>query len=224
MTKPDIVLGYCHRPNIPHTFLESIIDIQKADIGITKIIHQSTFYIPAGRNLVVKEFLETGSEWLLFVDDDILFTHKEILELFKYADKDKAPIVGGLYFGRLGGATEVILPVWLMFEKGGTFTSIKEFTGEALQKVDVLGMGFTLIHRSVFERIGIAMGRDDDWLWFGHDLRDGKRMGEDVTFCMRAADCGFPIYGCTAVTLGHLKTHIYDAKMFLAQEIMKPKT
>ena len=42
------------------------------------------------------------------------------------------------------------------------------------------------------------------WFAFGNNGTFGGA-GEDMEFCRRAAECGFPIYVHTGVALGHLK-------------------
>jgi hypothetical protein len=55
--------------------------------------------------------------------------------------------------------------------------------------------------------------QDDPWKWFNHDLvqirdRDPERLGEDITFCVRARELGFKIYGTPNVCCGHVKSHL----------------
>lgn len=220
----SVVLGYNHKGNVPHQFLDCIIKLQAARMGVNTVISERTFFLANGRNKVVKQFLETKGDWLLFVDDDICFTPDDIVRLYAFADKEKAPIVAGLYFGRLDGiADNKILPVWLMKAEGQQFASLERLEGKGLQQVDVVGMGFTMIHREVLERMFDFAPKNDDWIWFGHDLRNGRRIGEDATFCMRAGALGYPIYGCPEVILPHLKEHLYTAQMFLDQkDVFKP--
>lgn len=211
----NVVLGYCHRPEIPHLFLECILDIYRSEI-INTVIHEQTFYIAKGRNRVVKQFLETGKEWLLFVDDDMIFDSKSIEKLYSVVDKEKAPIVGALYFARANiGPSAKIIPVWMNELEGEQYHSVERLNWLGLQQVDIVGTGFMMIHRDVF--IKMAEKFKDDWAWFGHDERNGIRLGEDVTFCKRAKELGYPIYGYPELCIGHLKSTILDYKAYMNQ-------
>lgn len=231
MSRP--VIGYCHRPEIPHTFLECLVSCINAGV-IDQFIHERTFFIASGRNKVVKQFLKTEAEWLLFVDDDIIFRPDQVNKIMELADPIKRPILAGLYLGKLGPGSD-IHPIWLEeYKETGFFRSVSKLQGtddnQGLQEIDVCGMGFTLIHRSVFETMEKAAPAlsssgefPDEWTWFGHDLRDGIRLGEDTTFCVRAKELGYPIYGVSSIQVPHLKQHFYTVKMFLDQEDMKEK-
>jgi hypothetical protein len=53
--------------------------------------------------------------------------------------------------------------------------------------------------------------------WFQETELGGERCGEDVTFCLRAARCGFPIYVHTGVPVGHQKTQVLNIDAYREQ-------
>ena len=80
---------------------------------------------------------------------------------------------------------------------------IQEFADDRVQPIAACGMGFTLIHRRVFDAL---YNEADPWCWFGHDLYMGKRMGEDICFCERASKAGFSMFADGRVTVSHIKS------------------
>ena len=77
-------------------------------------------------------------------------------------------------------------------------------------------MGFTLIHRSVLEKLAVEYA-DDPWHYFGHDIINNSHVGEDLTFCNRARKAGFSVWGHGGVLLGHTK-----AKTLVVSDVMNP--
>jgi hypothetical protein len=72
----------------------------------------------------------------------------------------------------------------------------------------------------VFERIGVKYGRE----WYHRvPARDGS-MGEDLSFCMRAAAMDIPIHVHTGVRTTHAKRIWLSESDFLAQSLVPPAT
>lgn len=168
-------------------------------------------YIPQGRMDVVKSFLETDAAWLWFLDYDLVFppiSLDTMLKVIETAEPD-IKILGALYFNRFDDGN--LWPIWTQPANGLEFTNIPSVQLGELRKVSGIGMGCTLIHRDVFEAMAVKYA-PDPWYAFGHDLiqdpRDGSfmRAGEDTTFCRRAAELGFDIYGTASVICEHIKT------------------
>lgn len=138
-----------------------------------------------GRNSVAQEALETGSEWLLFLDDDQTF-RPDILTKLLARDE---PVVGALYLQRqrpffpiaFTEKTEKEIYVPLRLSDHGP---------EDLVPVAGLGTGGMLIRSEVFRAL--------DYPWFEH----GKA-SEDLIFCDKAIAAGFPVYCDVGVRMGH---------------------
>lgn len=98
------------------------------------------------RNQAVDNFYQRGeADWIMWLDDDTVPPRhfiKHLLELGK-------PFVGGVYF--LGGAP--YNPVAYKRKKGGFYSPFYNYPPGALVQVDSIGMGCTLIHRSVYDDI-----------------------------------------------------------------------
>lgn len=138
-----------------------------------------------GRNKLAKIAIEEGMEWLLFIDDDHAFKHDLLLRLLAH----DVPIVGSLYLQRMLPFSPIAyshkteddyyIPIDL--------TSLPD-TG--LVEVQAVGTGGMLIRTEVF--------RELEYPWFEHG-----RASEDLIFCDRAREAGFPIYCDLGSRLGH---------------------
>jgi hypothetical protein len=163
-------------------------------------------YVPLNRNAVVEHFLKGDSEWLWFLDTDVSFAPDLIDYLLAVADPEKRPIVAAIYFVQLPGApANTWWPAWHPAEDAPVPDRIDL---GSLYELGHVGMGCTLIHRTVLERMREKYDADP-WHWFSHDIAEGpdglERAGEDVTFCRRARAAGFSVWGL-ALPVDHHKT------------------
>ncbi|MGA9884058.1 MAG: hypothetical protein WBQ34_10095 [Candidatus Acidiferrales bacterium] len=206
MKKDRFVLAYCH-PGMVHTdFMTSVLDMLRIDGStgrhlFTGQIGIRGLYVAQSRNEAVVLFRkQEHADWMLFVDTDIIFTTEQVYALIDAANEADAPIMAGTYFGYLSGK---LWPVLFSKNADGMYYPIQEFADDRVQPIAACGMGFTLIHRRVFDAL---YNEADPWCWFGHDLYMGKRMGEDICFCERASKAGFSMFADGRVTVSHIKS------------------
>lgn len=179
--------------------------------------HRSGACISIFRNQVVERFLnDSNMAWLWFVDSDIQLRPDTLERLMEHADPETCPIIGGNYFMSVGSGTIVMSA---FFRKKFADGSIKmapiweakgDWPRNKLVKCDGLGMGCTLIHRSVLEAMKDRYGFPEPW--FAQQLIGGVVHGEDLTFCHRAKEMGYPVFVHTGIEVGHVKTTILDSE------------
>jgi len=90
-------------------------------------------------------FWDSGADFLLFLDDDTVPPENFISHLISL----KRQFVAGLYFM----AREPFNPIAYIRNPDGLYSAFYNYPPGALVQVDSVGMGCTLIHRSVFEAI-----------------------------------------------------------------------
>lgn len=211
---PDkISIGYVDTGKVDTAWFRCVLAALNHDRGkhLGNVLGVSPANIAESRCDVVRRFLDSDDDWLWFLDTDIVFpvdTHERLLEV---ADKDERPIVTAAYFADWTG-NGGISPVWAL-PRDEEMKPIAEMPDRAIRLASC-GTGCILIHRTVFEKI-LAHDKfgKDPWPWFSHEIvqtTDGlRRLGEDYTFCIRAAECGFEIVGIPLV-VGHRKTVVLD--------------
>lgn len=169
-----------------------------------------------GRNELCRRLLASDHGWLLMLDADMTFPPDLPDTLLRAADPDTAPIVGALAFGVDDG---VLFPtLYDLTETDGALRWVRynDYPRDALWRVGGTGAAAVLIHRRALEAIAAA-GFSDVWPWFQESAVDGQRVGEDLTFCLRAAACEIPVHVHTGITVGHQKASVLTADGFLAQ-------
>ena len=179
-------------------------------------------HLSRARNLLLKSFLETEDEYLLFTDTDIAFAPQDVAMLLA-AD---APIAGALYFTAALGTqpwpTAMVEGQQAEDGPGTGDVSAKpglvpltlptppedfdEANQEQLEawmaelaipiKVDAVGMGLTLIKREVCEKVAAAYPYPFEYI---------GDQGEDLIFCLRAKELGYDTVVVPAARVGHIK-------------------
>lgn len=137
-------------------------------------------------------------------DVDIRFRPTDVEALLR-ADK---PIVGAIYFG-VNPQTNKSFPTVLRKSREGPFIPMnpKHLPKKGCIPVDAVGMGCTLVQRPVLE----ALGADHNHLWpFAETEIDGRAVGEDLAFCLRAKEAGFDTWVCGDARVGHAKTFLIN--------------
>ncbi|MCK9587770.1 MAG: hypothetical protein M0Q93_00220 [Terrimicrobiaceae bacterium] len=205
----DVFVGFpCYKQTNPATawcLLASALDYGKEKLRFDLEIGDAMIY--HARNRLVQKFLETPAQWLLFVDDDMIFPIGRPAFLrqmgrlpLHYPDSPlmlnsierllshKQPLVGATYFTRNVEG----LPVNALRQESNYLRAIKTFE-DRIFPCEWTGTGMMLIHRSVFETIQKQMPeletRHDPlapWEFF----LPVAGQGEDVAFCQRAKACG----------------------------------
>jgi len=202
------VLAYCHGGMVHTDFMTSVLDLLRIDGGpkpgrqlFAGQIGVRGLYVAQSRNEAVDLYLKQDvAEWLLFVDTDIIFTAENVYALLDSAKEHGGRIMAGVYFGYLNGT---LWPVMFGQREDGLYQPVTELSNDRVMQIGACGMGFTLIHREVLEAM---RNPDDPWAWFGHDIFKGHRMGEDITFCYRAAQKGYGTFADGRIQVKHIKS------------------
>lgn len=152
-----------------------------------------------GRNQLAKDFMESESDRLVFLDSDVTFELGSILRIAKHP----VDFVGGAYRYKFG---EENYPVGWAPEMRGIPLDDKS----ALIEVLALPGGFLSISRKVFEVIS-EKNPDRIYEHFGHNyqcyfemgFKNNRLYGEDSFFCYSWQECGGKVYLDPELKLTH---------------------
>lgn len=171
--------------------------------------------ITLGRSKMANFFVNnTKFEYLFFLDSDVGFDPNDVLKLLRH----KKDLVSGAYPMKT-------LPLAWNF----TLKEPPERQGD-LVKINSIGIGFTMIHRSVFKKISNTYGKELKYIptdrAIGHnmtqaekensyhyfaEIRDGySYLPEDMSFFFRAKSCGIPAWMDVSINLCHVGSHVYQ--------------
>ena len=183
-------------------------------VGPYTAMKYGTDGLVAARNRVAEGFLKSGVEWLFWCDTDMGFTADTIDRLLADADPDERPIVGALCFANreihtdgYGGFRHKPVPTlyeWVEQDDGSSgFSPLWSYPRDSLVRVAATGSACLVIHRSVFERVAERHG--PTWYARMTNPTTGQLLGEDLSFCARAAEVGAAVWVDTSIKTTHLK-------------------
>lgn len=218
-----VLVAYLHSSRVSHSWHTSMMNLIAYDKSVgLNVIRSMPFSVSCsgpnslveGRNMAVTHFLDkTDDEWLFFVDTDMGFKPDALDSLLLAAHPTERPVVGGLCFAMKhmgpdgqGGYKVLPVPTLFMFarndKQGIGFANRFIYPPETLVQVAGTGAAFILIHRSVLVKLRELHG--DGWFNFVQ-YGDGAQVSEDLSFCWRLGEAGFPIFVDTRVKVTHHK-------------------
>lgn len=152
-----------------------------------------------GRNRLVKESLAAGAEWILFLDDDQTFGPNLLMRLLSH----EKPIVASLYLMRHYPFSPIAYTHREDDDKTYRPLLLHDYpTDTGLVEVRAAGTGGMLIRSEVFNEM-CRQGVCEYGVWF----KDGEA-SEDLTFCEKAREVGFPVYVDLQAQMGHCTTSV----------------
>lgn len=180
--------------------------------------------LPLQRNEAVQKM---RGDWLLFIDDDMVFTGDQVEQLIRTRDEHDLDMLGGLCFRRASPHQ----PTLYMREGPniGAYNFLETWDSDIVE-VDATGMAFMVIHRRVFEgiaqRAGQAFGSYDERLARpsppNYFRWDGIK-GEDLRFCEDARAAGFRVWVDTRIEIGHVSEVVVGHQQFLMEMAFRPQ-
>lgn len=193
-------------------FYASLEGVQLPPEPIQKIYARSAV-ISENRNNITKHALDSGADWVLYLDDDHVLS-RDVLTRLLAADKD---VVSAHYTQR----QPPFAPVAMSHElpNGGFIKLALDPTQKGLLSVAASGAGCMLVKRRVLEALEPpywTLGQINAASW-----------GDDLHFCSRVRKASFEIFVDLDNPIGHLMTGTVwptrtDAKGWIANFALDP--
>lgn len=217
--------------HVDHWFYDSMLKLWSSKVWVDRINRPgggrismiSSPRIAEARSQIVETFLTEPiyeqAEWLLTIDTDMTFDPEDVQKLLDAADVDEGRrILGGLCFaGRTPANMYPTIYRATRDEHGGLILDRHNtWPDNALLEVSATGAAFVLIHRLVLLEMrkafafmpgpaGTPIKNPYPWYAEGQVDHEGRPIGEDVVFCLKAQACGHSTYIHTGTNIGHVK-------------------
>lgn len=176
----------------PYEFIESLFKMMGKSpcnyrmISVAKVHH-------IARNEIMKEFLKSDMNYLLFIDSDMLWESDSLELAYQLIQHQMVDIVTAIYYTK----GEPHLPIIKKLDlKAGCYNVYVEWGNEPFE-IDGAGMGFMLIPKYVIEKMKQPL-----CTWDGG-------FSEDLNFCLKAKkDHGFRIWAHPQIKVGHITSKV----------------
>jgi len=214
--KEVISIGWCDNGMVDGKFAEGVVYTTLTGIGkglpIGNAIRVQGNQIGRQRQALMDMWYDQiKTEWLLWVDSDIVLTLDVLEMLWKVADKDTKPVVSGVYFISKQMESSLMQPMPALFDETGNEFEIKykhPLPFNQVIKVDNAGLGLTLMHKSV---VPALRQKFPDQSMFAEIENVGEKfVGEDIVFFRKLKAAGIPVHAHTGARVKHMKRFAYD--------------
>lgn len=203
-----LVVGVCAYWTLPYNFLGSLAgmlnDLSEADYDVDIVI-VSEPYIDMARNTIVERAYQKKADWILFLDQDMVFPPDTARRLIAH----DVPVVGGIYFQKMA-PHHPLLYDWVTDQPGFGEWTIRPRLDyeEGLVKCGAVGMGCTLISLKAIDKVIDYQLNGPLKEQFGESAQPFKiavaKVGEDIWFARFCDWAGVPIYCDTKLKLQHV--------------------
>ena len=178
---------------VPAQFAASLAMLEKTEGTVIGFQIGSLIY--EARNELARQAIKRKADYVLWLDSDMVFQPDTFTRLYNDYKAGKGDIMSGLYFRRVAPFSPVLFDKLEIEENRAVWTEPESIPDDVFE---VGGVGFGC----VFMDTGVIM--DVMSKFGGAPFTPVGGLGEDLSFCWRARQCGYKIAVDPAVQLGHV--------------------
>ena len=164
--------------------------------GMNSLIYET-------RNQIARTAIKEGCDRVLWLDSDMEF-QPDIMERLSARIDEGRELVSGLYMTRKAPIRPTIYKEMRIRETGtekkGVAVTYRDYPENAVFEIDACGFGIVMttvrLLRDVTESYGLP-------------FTPMLLYGEDMSFCMRAKELGYPLWCDSGIRAGHIGMKIY---------------
>ncbi len=211
-----VALGWCDNGTTDGKFTEGLMTAVLAGPANGMTIHTSIRVqgnqIGRQRQVLFDHWADKlKTDWLLWVDSDIVLNLESMQKLWKTADKINRPVVSGVYFISKENEGSLMKPFPVLFNDISEFQIqyVHPLPDNEVIKIDNAGFGFVLMHKSIVPKIREANPGKGMFMETGDGV-DDHFIGEDIIFFRRMKAAGIPLHAHTGAIVKHMKRFSLD--------------
>ena len=199
-------------------FMQGVTDVMlHSGVKVITTLRSQGNQIGRQRETIVKAWYEQNkSDWILWVDSDVVISPETFLKLWDKRDAVDKPLLTGVYFTTDTPEEPLMVPSPTVFEfvVNGNEIGIKRLhplPKEKFLQVGAAGMGFVLMHRSVITRILEVKPNTPIFTEVGVNK---SFMGEDIFFFALCNEAEVPVWCDTSALVPHMKRFSFDVNYY----------
>jgi hypothetical protein len=219
--KPEsLVVSWCDPGSTDSLFTSSLASLllsashnfkDVGPVGINQVIGNQ---IARQRQDALRNFEQMNCDWMLWIDSDIVVTPQAFQLLWENRDAIERPVISGVYFVTMEPNQTLPAPAPCIFtivegENGRSNAPVHPLPENQLISIDVAGLGFTLMHKSVAKKLRESYGETTFQITI-----DNNHISEDVSFFYKLKDLGIPVHAHTGAYVQHMKRFSFDINYY----------
>ena len=219
-SKETVALAWCDGGMVDGRFMDGLLlatmNAPKIGMNIVNKIRVNGNQIGRQRQVLFDNWAGvTKTDWLLWIDSDIVVTPDSLKLVWDSADKVSRPVVSGTYFVSKENERSLMQPFPALFKEGSTkheLQIIHPLPKNELIKVDSAGFGFLLMHKSIVSKMREV---SPDYSLFAEEEGIGdKYISEDIVFFRKLKAAGIDLYAHTGALVQHMKRFSFDINYY----------
>jgi hypothetical protein len=212
-----VTIGWCDNGLADGKFAEGLLGVTLAapnnGMKISHSVRVAGNQISRQRQRLLDHWYDKNlSDWLLWIDSDIVLNIDALYLLWHAADSETAPIVSGVYFISKEPEGTTMRPFPCIFKDLGNheIQYLHPLPEMELVDCDLAGFGILMMHRSVVEKMRETL---PDQGFFNEEVGSGKDdefVGEDIIFFRKMKKAGIQLKAHTGALVKHMKRFSLD--------------
>lgn len=190
---------------VPALFCQSLALLQRA--GDTRIGFEIGSLVYNARNNLARQAVKEEADYVLWLDSDMVFGPDLLQRMLKVVQENKIDFLTAVCFRRKPPYTPCLFDRLEKVSNGASYTALLSVP-EGRFKVGGCGFAGVLMSIDVIMDVAAKFG--------GRMFDPIEGMGEDVSFCWKARQCGYDIWADSDITLGHVGQMVVTRGFFEA--------
>lgn len=188
---------------VPARFAQALAMLQKE--GDCAVTFQIGSLVYMSRDKLAERAIQMGADRILWLDSDMVFDPDVLIRLSKVMKDNDADMVSGVYFRRVQPFTPVLYEKLDLKDDMADYKEYEKLPEEDVFEVAGCGFGCVLMNTDVALSVMAKY----------HEMfTPMNSMGEDLTFCWRARQCGYKILCDQSIPLGHVGFNVVTRDFF----------
>lgn len=215
-----LTIAWCDNGMVDGKFMQGVTDVMlHSGVKIATTLRSQGNQIGRQRETIVKAWYEQNkSDWILWVDSDVVISPEMFLKLWDKRDAVDKPLLTGVYFTTDTPEEPLMVPSPTVFqfvvnEKDVGIKRLHPLPKDKFLQVGAAGMGFVLMHRSVITRILDVKPNTPIFTEVGVNK---SFMGEDIFFFALCNEAEIPVWCDTSALVPHMKRFSFDVNYYNA--------
>jgi hypothetical protein len=215
VNKGTVALGWCDNGNTDGKFTEGMVSIALQapanGIEITHSMRVQGNQIGRQRQVLFDYWADQiKTDWLLWVDSDIVMDIHVLTKVWDAADKIGKPVITGTYFISKENEGTLAKPYPALFfdVDEHTIQHVHPLPDNEVIKVDSAGFGFVLMHKSIISKMREKFPNQS--MFAEQENVGDKYVGEDIVFFRKMQQAGIELHAHTGALVRHIKRFSLD--------------